>query len=590
VSNGDEVRGWPEERIYAAAPHPRQIYTLEDIQLGLNSLNPSVDGNTINRAVADIVFAGLGPVNEDRCFTTLAKNTKTTKESILASADMFRADLRRQKIKAVSPEDGGDLIDLGAPLATAKQYIARFATVAGRQAIYHYKDGFYAYTGARYAPLTDQSIRASLYRYLEKCWFIGEEGEPQPVKPNAELVSSVADALRAAAHLDDKTLMPSWLGDVPDLAAEEIIASRNTLLHLPTLSTIPHTPDFFTPNALDFDYIKDAPQPVQWLQFLNTLWPDDRASIDTLGEIFGYCLIVNTSQEKAFMLIGPPRCGKGTITKVLRRLVGEQNYAAPTLYDFSQPFGLQPLIDKRVAIIGDARLNGREDQDAIVERILSISGRDGMQVNRKNKTHWLGQLNIKFLILANLVPKLNDPSGALASRFIMLHMTQSFLGREDHGLFNRIIATELPGILNWSIEGLRRLTERGHFIQPAAAAEIVRQLDELSSGIRAFVRDRCEVAPGFSVAVDELFRAWQGWCGSQGRTKPGNKQSFGRDLKAAYPGIGVKQPREGGERFRQYEGIRLTGEGRATTAAQAMASLLDTNNAEPQREPYWMWN
>jgi putative DNA primase/helicase len=158
---------------------------------------------------------------------------------------------------------------------------------------------------------------------------------------------------------------------------------------------------------------------------------------------------------------------------------------------------------------------------------------------------------------------------------------------EDHGLFGRI-ALEMPGILNWSIAGLHRLMARGHFVQPAAAAEIVQQLDELSSSIRAFVRDRCEVGRGYAVTVDELFQAWQGWCGSQGR-KPANKQSFGRDLTAAFPFIGRSQHREGGERLRQYEGIRLTQEGKATTAAQAIADLRNLNNAAPQSDkPWWL--
>src|SRR6266567_8759688 len=153
-----------------------------------------------------------------------------------------------------------------------------------------------------------------------------------------------------------------------------------------------------------------------------------------------------------------------------------------------------------------------------------------------------------------MVPRLNDASGAFASRFILLVLTESFLGREDHGLFDKLIA-ELPGILNWSIEGWRRLNERGYFVQPHSARELVEQLEALSSPIRSFAADRCEIRAGNSVPVDDLFKAWQTWSNAQGRGHPGTKQTFGRDLKAAFPGITTPQPRSpDGKRYRAYEG------------------------------------
>jgi putative DNA primase/helicase len=47
------------------------------------------------------------------------------------------------------------------------------------------------------------------------------------------------------------------------------------------------------------------------------------------------------------------------------------------------------------------------------------------------------------------------------------------------------------------------------------------------------------------------------WCQEQGRDKPGTKQTFGRDLRAACPGLKVTQPRHGDERERAYQGIRI---------------------------------
>src|SRR5690606_6286310 len=128
------------------------------------------------------------------------------------------------------------------------------------------------------------------------------------------------------------------------------------------------------------------------------------------------------------------------------------------------------LLNKRLAVISDARLSGRTDQAIVTERLLSITGEDAITVDRKHLAPVTAKLSVRFLILTNELPRLNDSSGALANRFLILPLRNSFLGREDTGLTSRLLE-ELPGILLWAIEGLRRLYERGHFLQPASGEE-----------------------------------------------------------------------------------------------------------------------
>jgi putative DNA primase/helicase len=94
-------------------------------------------------------------------------------------------------------------------------------------------------------------------------------------------------------------------------------------------------------------------------------------------------------------------------------------------------------------------------------------------------------------------------------------------------------------------------------LQPRSALDAVQQLEDLGSPIGAFLRERCVIGAGHSVGVSHLFDAWCEWCKAQGRDHPGTAQSFGRDLRAAIPGIKVIQPRDGEDRLRFYQGIWL---------------------------------
>lgn len=145
-----------------------------------------------------------------------------------------------------------------------------------------------------------------------------------------------------------------------------------------------------------------------------------------------------------------------------------------------------------MAFISDARLSGRSDAAVIAERLLSITGEDALTIDQKYLAPRTLQLLTRLVLMTNEMPKLSDASGALANRWIILRLTESFLGREDTGLTDKLMV-ELPGILLWAIEGLRRLRARGHFVQPTAGQEAIDELMELSSPITSFVREWCVV-------------------------------------------------------------------------------------------------
>jgi putative DNA primase/helicase len=444
----------------------------------------------------------------------------------------------------------GGIISARAPYDTARLF------QSGLNAPLKYHRGaFYEWNGSAWPLASEDMPRARLYAFLDRCRSRTDKGALCPVKPTRQMVSNVIDALRGAACIDEKIAAPAWIDGIGPAPAE-LVACANGLLHLSTRRLLPNTPSFFNYNALDFDYDPKAPEPRQWLSFLHQLWPSDTESVTTLQEFFGYFLTAHTSQQKAMMLIGPKRSGKGTIGRVLNRLIGAHNCCSPTLADLGDQFGREPLIGKSLAIICDARLSGRADQKTIVERLLSITGEDSTTIPRKYLKAWTGTLTSRFVLVSNELPKLDDASGALAGRFILLMLTISFYGREDPTLTNTLLR-ELSGIFNWALDGWDRLRERGYFQQPASAKAEMEQLEDLASPIGAFLRERCDIGAAYSAAIDEVFGAWQTWCEAQGRDHPGTKQSFGRDLRAAHSGLKTTQSREGGERFRAYQGLRL---------------------------------
>ena len=206
-----------------------------------------------------------------------------------------------------------------------------------------------------------------------------------------------------------------------------------------------------------------------------------------------------------------------------------------------------------MAVISDARIGDQSDNSIVTERLLSISGEDLLTVDRKYLTPWCGYLPTRIVMLTNQLPRFTDQSGALANRFVLLLLKQSFLGRENPTLTEEL-CEELPGIFNWSLDGLQSLRARGRFAQPVASADAMREMEDLASPIGASIRDRCALGRGESVEVEALFKIYVQWSLDNGH-KSRSVQTFGTELRAVRPEIRIERPGIGGETVRRYIGI-----------------------------------
>jgi putative DNA primase/helicase len=444
------------------------------------------------------------------------------------------------------------------PMAVARDIVADCFRRDRVLLLRHWRGDFYRYACGVWTEAEDRGIRETAYHWLEKAvymkaWKNGDEAEPW--EPTSRKVNDVIDALKAIAFLDGRTEAPAWLDEASlAIPATGTIVMANGLLHVPTRTLVPHSPLFWSHNALPYDYAENAPYPSRWNAFMNDLWADDTASIETLQEIFGYLAGGGTEQQKIFLFVGPRRSGKGTIGRVLAGILGRHNVAAPTMASLGTNFGLQELITRPLAIISDARLSTRGDASVVVERLLSVSGEDSLTVDRKYRDPWTGRLPTRLMILTNELPKLADSSGALAGRFVLLTLTETFYGRENPALTDELL-DEAPAIFKWSLEGLDRLNRRGHFVMPPTSADVIRQMEDLASPVGAFVRTCCELGSDYQVSADELWTRWKEFCADQNQ-HPGTKNLLGRDLKAAAPAI--KRSRLGDDvRVYAYRGIRL---------------------------------
>jgi putative DNA primase/helicase len=255
------------------------------------------------------------------------------------------------------------------PHRLAKRFLSECFSAAGETGLRFWREEIHEWDRSAYRRIPYAEMRARLSR-----WIAGEferlfrleleqDKEPdrlqrrRPSRTRAVTSRLVIDVLEAVASLvllplADCPAQPAWIGTpstlspataIPDWPASEVLPTRNALIHLPSLvngshTVISPTPRFFSSYSLDYKFVPAAAEPKEWIDFLHQIWEQDEDSVACLQEWFGYLLTPDTRQQKILMMVGPKRSGRGTITRVLKALIGAGNVVNPTLAMLARPF------------------------------------------------------------------------------------------------------------------------------------------------------------------------------------------------------------------------------------------------------------
>ncbi|ULN32593.1 DNA primase family protein [Mycolicibacterium smegmatis] len=314
--------------------------------------------------------------------------------------------------------------------------------------------------------------------------------------------------------------------------------TRNGVLDVTTRQLRANTPLWFSLSRIEADYDPSVNyEDSEWLRMLRTQWPNDPGAIVCLQQWFGYVLSGRTDLQKWMLIIGPTGSGKSIIADVLAALSGA--VTATKLDDLNSGFGLQSLYEDGagLALLSDIRFSSRDSSTA-VGNLLAIIGEDDVTVSRKYKAAVSTKLGVRFHGSANELPRWSDNSNALARRALILETSRAFRGTndDDPGLKRRILEGELGAVLRWAVDGLALLDAAGGtFTVSERAADLHAELADLSSSVRTFFGECCEIGSAEDyVDLAELFAVWRKWAEQNNTGKGMSQNKFQSAIRSLY--------------------------------------------------------
>jgi P4 family phage/plasmid primase-like protien len=407
----------------------------------------------------------------------------------------------------------------------------------GKLTLRFWRNEWWRFQAGCYQVVPDAQLRGELTTEIKQAFDQSgvTDKEGFVFKVGKSLVNNVMQALAGDVLVPDSTEQPAWLDQSERprtfLSVENGLLDTSAAIAGSQSLIVPTTPHWFSSVCLPVRYEAGADCP-RFLQFLREMFDGDAERTAVIQEWLGYNLIALDNRQKFLVLEGDGANGKTVLLDVLTNLLGPSNVSHVPLEMFAQRFQLTVTLGKLANIVSEVG-----EIDRVAEGTLkAFTSRDRMYFDRKGIPGVQAYPTAKLILATNNRPRFYDRSSGIWRRMILVPCDVIVPpGRQDPKLGEKLCA-ELPGILNFALNGLRRLHTNAGFTTSAICAAALDEYRIESNPERQFLKEHYEPNVMDSVPSGEMYEAYQRWCGSNGY-KAINAGAFGKDVYRAFPTI-----------------------------------------------------
>lgn len=294
----------------------------------------------------------------------------------------------------------------------------------------------------------------------------------------------------------------------------------------------PNRNDFIT-YQLPFEYNPKATAPLFQL-YLNTVQPDiTRQQI--LAEYLAYLFIKPSTLklEKTLLLYGTGANGKSVFFEVVNALLGgDENVSSYSLQSLTNDNGYFRAMLANKLVNYASEINGKLET-SIFKQLVSGEPVEARLPYGKPFTI---TSYAKLIFNCNELPKEVEQTNAYFRRFLIVPFDVTIPEKQqDKELSKKIIDSELSGVFNWVLDGLKRLLTQKNFTHSEAVVKQIELYRLQSDSVQLFLQDEgFEKCTNESQQVKQLFSLYTTYCSENGYHRVSNKNFTERLRNAGF--------------------------------------------------------
>lgn len=270
-----------------------------------------------------------------------------------------------------------------------------------------------------------------------------------------------------------------------------------------------HDPKYNFLSRLNTPFDPDAECPT-FREFLSDVVTSE-TDRKKLQEFAGYTLLHwALPYHKALFIVGPEASGKSTFLDTIRSLHGEEKVASLSPQQMTERFGGAELFDKWVNIRNDIPTAAVKNTGEFKEIVAG----DPIKAEEKNKDPFMFKPRAKHMFAANQLPDTENDDAAFYRRILLVAFPHTIPRGERDTQLDEKLQRELPGVLNWALDGLERLGEEGRFTGDLSPTRTAEKWDKWGHTADRFARTCLAIGGSDASPIPKktVYRVYQRFC------------------------------------------------------------------------------
>ncbi|MDO4549318.1 MAG: phage/plasmid primase, P4 family, partial [Clostridia bacterium] len=299
----------------------------------------------------------------------------------------------------------------------------------------------------------------------------------------------------------------------------------------------------------------------RWECFINEVMCGDDEKAGYFQKALGYSLTGDTRYECLFIVYGKTtRNGKSSALETILTMLGDYGRTSrpETIAVRQMANSSGPSEDiARLAGVRFVNINELDRKLSLsASTVKSLTGNDSICARYLNENSFTFKPAFKLFINTNYLPVVSDMTLFTSGRLKIIPFDRHFGEEEqDKSLKTTLALPEnLSGILNWCLEGWKKLCEEG-FDMPASIRRATEDYHSDSDKLALFIEDMLVKDDHGEVRTAAVYEVFANWCRDNGYCAE-SKRSLNAMLHSVAT-IERKRPKSGGDKTTMLLGYRL---------------------------------
>ncbi|MED3036038.1 DNA primase [Bacillus thuringiensis] len=331
-----------------------------------------------------------------------------------------------------------------------------------------------------------------------------------------------------------KDLMPLVPGERGDFDRHKFLFNvENGVVDLKTGKLLQHDRELGLTKITNISFDENAKCP-EWLKFLDQIFLGDQTLVEYMQRLIGYSLTGDISEQIMMFLVGGGSNGKSTFINTIKDLMGDYGKQAKSdTFIKKKESGANNDIARLVGSRFVSAIESEEGEKLADSFVKQITGGEPVLARFLRQEFFEFIPEFKVFFTTNHKPIIGGLDEGIWRRVKLIPFNLSLPAHKRDKRLPEKLSLEMPGILNWAIEGCMKWQQDG-LKEPKVVSEATGKYKDDMDILAPFLDEICYVDEqeneSIMIEAKELYNTYERWCFNSGERSLGNR-SFYRMLE-----------------------------------------------------------